>query len=165
MVQSYREHLSLQTTSAFDAATTVQILAYKLLNQKSKVKFFYFSFSFLVFKKEVIENKMINCYTNLCWAQKSEPERPTSSDSIISKSLCREPDPRPIQKFANGGPMDAAATQVSHWGEREGGGKEVWRCRGVIWGTGLKIHPPLVWEGPTWAGEWRAAWSGSLILP
>lgn len=40
---------------------------------KSKVQFFYFSFSFLVFKKEVIENKMTNCYSNLYWAQESEP--------------------------------------------------------------------------------------------
>lgn len=35
--------------------------------------FFYFSVSFLVFKKEVIENKLISCYKNLHKAQKSEP--------------------------------------------------------------------------------------------
>lgn len=84
-----------------------------------------------------------------------------SLDSVISESLCREPDPRPVQKFANGGPVDAAATQVSHRRERKGGGKVVWRCRGA----GLKIHPPLVWAGPTRAGERRVAWTGSLVLP
>lgn len=38
--------------------------------------FFYFSVSLLVFKKEVIENKMISYYKNLHSAQKSEPQSP-----------------------------------------------------------------------------------------
>lgn len=90
---------------------------------------------------------------------------PTSSDGVISKSLCREPDPCTIQKFANGSPLDSAAGKVARWGERKGRCKVFWRCRGVIRRTGLKIHPPLVCRVSTWACEWCVAWTGSLILP
>lgn len=68
----------------------------------------------------------------------------TALDSIIIQSLCGEPDPRPVKKFTDGGPLDSAAAKVSHWCERKGGGEAVWGCSRLIWGKGCEIHPSLV---------------------
>lgn len=67
-----------------------------------------------------------------------------ASDSVVIKSLCGKPDPRPIKKFTDGSPMDSTAAQVSHRCERKRGGEEVWGCGRLICGKRCKIHPSLI---------------------
>lgn len=113
--------------------------------------------------REVIENKVIYCYTSFYWILKEMSI--IVSDSVIIKSLCGKPDPRPIKKFTDGSPMDSTAAQVSHRCERKGGGEDVWSCWRLIRGKRCKIHPSLVWRGRIRAGECYAPRTAAFILP
>lgn len=67
-----------------------------------------------------------------------------ASDSVVIQSLRGKPDPGPVKKFTDGGPVDPTAAQVSHRCERKGGGEEVWGWRRLVCGKGCEIHPSLV---------------------
>lgn len=106
---------------------------------------------------------MIYSYTSFYWILKELSI--VASDSVVIKSLCGKPDPRPINKFTDGSPVDSSAAQVSRRCERKGGGEVVWGCWRLTCGKGCKIHPPLVWRGHTRAGGCYALRTAPFILP
>lgn len=60
--------------------------------------------------------------------------------------------------------MGAAAAQVPHRAEGEGGADEVRGRGGLAGGAGFEVHPPLVGGRDARAGQRRAARAGPLVL-
>ena len=87
-----------------------------------------------------------------------------ASQRLIGQGLSGQPDLCSIQELAEGSSQDAAATQVSHGGEGEGGAEVIWRRGSIHGGHGLKVHLALVRRSPTGGGGWGAGWRGPLVL-
>lgn len=160
LFQDCREHI--RNYCKFSYSPMVQILAYKLKTRMTERKIFVSHFPYW-YLRAVIENKVIYFYASFYWKLKELGI--IASDSVVIKSLCGEPDPRPIKKFTDGSPVHSTAAQVSHRCERKGGGDEVWGYRRLICGQCCKIHPSLFWRGGTRAGECYTPTTAPFILP